>query len=168
MTTDIPKPDTPLVDARGLLATPWYKYFVSLQKAATDTGGADDAFILSGVLGAQGGQDAEEVFALLALPTEGPEPYQRGIRLSSASTQIGPNDFTVLLDATSGPVTAALPPASANRDRIVVVKKIDITANTVSIAANGSDLIDWAPAQIIATQWQAMAMQSNGAKWFLI
>jgi hypothetical protein len=51
------------------------------------------------------------------------------------------DDFEILVDATAGAVTGSLP-ASIGSGQYIRVKKIDTTANIVTIAAAGADLID--------------------------
>jgi hypothetical protein len=63
-----------------------------------------------------------------------------------------PLDFELLVDATAGPITVSLPPATGT-GQIFHIKKIDSTDNIVTVAANGSDLIDGSISVNFADQW---------------
>lgn len=77
-------------------------------------------------------------------------------------------DHTILVDATAGVVTITLPAAATNAGREYAIKKIDASANAVTIDANGAELIDGAATQALATQWKSMIIQCNGTAWFIL
>jgi predicted ribosome quality control (RQC) complex YloA/Tae2 family protein len=72
----------------------------------------------------------------------------------------------ILVDATAGPVTIALAPASKQRDRTVTFKKIDATANAVTIDPDGAELIDGVATMALAAQWDTLTIASGGAQWW--
>jgi hypothetical protein len=75
---------------------------------------------------------------------------------------------TVPADATSGPLTVTLPAASRARDR-VVVKKVDSTANAVTIARAGSDVINVSATSLnLALQHQSVVLRSTGAGVWIV
>lgn len=74
----------------------------------------------------------------------------------------------ILVDAAAGPVTIALAPAAKQRDRTVAIKKIDASANIVTIDADGTDLIDGAGTATLAFQWECITIASNGEGWFIL
>jgi len=91
------------------------------------------------------------------------------IRTSTAiNTIVLISDYTILVDATGGAITTDLPQASTVPNRILNIKKINNTANTVTIKPNGSDLIDFGASIIISTYLQTVRIQSNGIGWFVI
>ena len=61
-------------------------------------------------------------------------------------------DFLRLADATTGSITGQLPPATGSK-QIYRVKKIDSTDNVVTIAADGTDLIDDSISINLVDQW---------------
>jgi len=72
----------------------------------------------------------------------------------------------VLVDASGGPVTVTLPgPTSAT---VVTVKKIDSTANAVTIATPGSETIDGDSDRTLTAQWVAREVASDGANYYVI
>lgn len=77
-------------------------------------------------------------------------------------------DHTILVDATAGVVTITLPAAAASVGREYAIKKIDASANAVTIDGNGAELIDGAATQSLATQWKSMIIQCNGTAWFIL
>jgi lysophospholipase L1-like esterase len=74
----------------------------------------------------------------------------------------------VLVDASSGPITITLPVITANGQR-VAVKKIDTSANVVTVAAGAGNTIGSASASSvpIRLQDQAVTYQAYGANWVI-
>jgi hypothetical protein len=89
----------------------------------------------------------------------------------SISTKTG--DYSILTtdcflaaDCTSGPITFTLPSASANTGRIFYCKKIDSSANFLTIAGSGGDTIDGASSQSFNGQWMSLSLVSTGSTWW--
>ena len=74
----------------------------------------------------------------------------------------------LLADATDAGFTITLPDATSDSGLRITIKKIDVTANAVTIATVSSQTIDGASTQSISTQWQSLDIISNGTNWFLI
>ena len=51
---------------------------------------------------------------------------------------------------------------------VYTIKKIDASANTVTIDADAGELIDGVLTQVLTTQWQAVRIQSDGTGWIII
>jgi hypothetical protein len=77
-------------------------------------------------------------------------------------------DFTIVVDATSGALVITLPAASGCTRRLYIIKKIDASANTVTIDANASETIDGALTKVLSAQWEKIMIQSNGTGWYVI
>jgi hypothetical protein len=75
---------------------------------------------------------------------------------------------TVLADATSGNITLTLPAAASNVNKFFRIKKIDSSANTITVDGNASETIDGDTTMIISFQWSAMDIVSNGTGWYII
>ena len=71
-----------------------------------------------------------------------------------------------LMNATSGNLTVTLPTNSAGRE--IDIKKIDSSANTVTIDGNGSETIDGNSGIVISSQHNSLTMVSDGSNWFII
>lgn len=78
---------------------------------------------------------------------------------------VAANDQTVLADATGGATTIKLPAALVS-GKSVTVKKIDASANAVTIDGNGHT-IDGSATKAIVAQWNSRTMQTDGTNWFL-
>ncbi|MFJ7266674.1 hypothetical protein ACIQV3_08390 [Streptomyces sp. NPDC099050] len=72
-----------------------------------------------------------------------------------------------VIDATSGNITITLISAVATRNRYVV-KKVDATANTVTVAAAGVQTIDGAAAKVLTTQWETVTVIPSGGNWLTV
>ena len=77
-------------------------------------------------------------------------------------------DFVILVDATSGPVTITLPAAALNDGRHYHVKKIDASANTVTIDGNGSETIDGLTTQVMTIQYTSRHVVSDASNWSIL
>lgn len=95
--------------------------------------------------------------------------YQRNIGLlPGISTKTG--NYTVLItdkflrcDATTGAFVITLP-AAPSSGQTLIVKKIDSTANAISIAGNGKT-IDGLASYTISAQWNSITLTYNGTTW---
>lgn len=76
------------------------------------------------------------------------------------------SDGTILVDATAGNITITLLTASGNSDKKFTVKKIDSTANTVTVSNAAG--IDGTTTKVYSTQYSGGSFQSNGTKYFII
>jgi hypothetical protein len=91
-----------------------------------------------------------------------------GIVTKTADYTATANDFTIRCDATSGAVTITLPAAASHTGRIYRVKKVDASANAVTIDGNSSETIDGSATVSSTTQYASWTIQSNGTNWDII
>lgn len=86
----------------------------------------------------------------------------------NSSTTLDDTHAVVLIDASGGPVTVTLPSVSGIGRRRYVVKKIDSSANAVTVAASGAEMIDGTTSKTLAIQYEALEVVTNGTAWFVI
>jgi len=107
--------------------------------------------------------------------TNGPA-VESGVR--PACTLVGPadspysvqtTDFVIIADATAGAVVITLP-AADDGNQLVRIKKLDSTANTVTINAAGGQTIDGASSLVLTTQNEAKDFQAVNqlAAWVIL
>lgn len=77
-------------------------------------------------------------------------------------------DEGILSDAFTGPKTMRLPGAAAYKLDSFIVKKIDATANPVTVMAQSGESIDGASSYEIAAQWSFVEVVSDGVNWFVV
>jgi len=82
----------------------------------------------------------------------------------TVSTTLDVSHEIVLVDATAGNITITLPTA-IGVEKIYKVKKIDSSANTVTIDGNGAETIDGAATQVIYDQNYHLSLVSNQTNW---
>ena len=70
-------------------------------------------------------------------------------------------------DTTNGGFTVTLPDATRVHDMEISLKKVDATANVVTIATLGG-LIDGAATATIPAQWGSKTLYSDGDNWYII
>lgn len=77
-------------------------------------------------------------------------------------------DTYIAVDASGGAVTITLPTATAQAGQIYTVKKIDSSANAVTIDGDGAETIDGAATHVIGAQWGTAHIVSNGTNWHVL
>ena len=92
----------------------------------------------------------------------------QGIRTVTSAPTLIASDCTVLCDATSAGFTVALPAAATSSGRMLVIKKIDASANVVVIDANASETIDGALTVSIAARYNSFTLHCDGSAWYVI
>ena len=90
------------------------------------------------------------------------------LRTITASAAAAADDYMLLCDATSAAITVTLPAAASNAGRVILVKKIDVSANAVTIDGAGAETIDGAATQSTTTQWTSFSVQCDGTGWFIV
>ena len=95
--------------------------------------------------------------------------FSSSVRSVTASATATRDDTTILVDATAGPVNITLLPAtpvqnSVVQGQILTIKKMDSSANTVSLVGT----VDGVTNKVIVTQYSVMTVQRNGAGFVLL
>jgi hypothetical protein len=74
----------------------------------------------------------------------------------------------LLCNTTSGDITATLPPAAANPNTEIVIKKVSSDANTVTVVGTGSDTVEGEASLTINYGGSAALFVSDGvSNWDL-
>jgi hypothetical protein len=84
------------------------------------------------------------------------------------STFTAGSALTFLCDATSGAMSANLPAASGQNGRVYIFKKVDSSANAVTVTAAGSDKIDGAGTKVLTAQYSTVGLHCDGTAWWII
>ena len=77
------------------------------------------------------------------------------------------NDDIVLCNAASASFTVTLPAAADYTGKMFWIKKIDSTANTVTVDGAGSETIDDGTTAVIRNQYEAINVISDGTEWWI-
>lgn len=77
-------------------------------------------------------------------------------------------DYALFGDATTASFIITLPTASSASGKMYSFKKIDASANTVTIKGNGAELIDGTNTKVITTQYNGFTVVSNGTVWYVL
>lgn len=72
----------------------------------------------------------------------------------------------IVADATAATLTINLPPLAGSQGKILYIKKIDSTGNTVIVDANGSELIDGSLTSTLSSQYQFLIMVAGITHWW--
>lgn len=79
---------------------------------------------------------------------------------------VASTDEVILVNATGGPISVVLPVPVLGRR--VNIKKIDVSANAVTVNHHAAENIDGAPSFPLASQYDAVTVVSDGANWFVL
>ena len=102
------------------------------------------------------------------LPSWGANSVVMATATKTTNYTVTTSDTVILADATAGNVTITLPSASSASGYRFFVKRIDGSANSVSIARAGSDTIDGSISLNITVQYVSITLISNGSNWFIV
>ena len=74
----------------------------------------------------------------------------------------------IFCDATSGAITVNLPTISGNTGRQYTIKKIDSSANAVTVDGSGAETIDGSTTAVINSQYESITIQATSSEWGII
>jgi hypothetical protein len=100
--------------------------------------------------------------ALVFIPIGGTSS-SLSVRTVTASDSVLPADYTILSDATTASLTISFP-AAPGTGRVLNNKKIDASANTVTLDGNGND-IEGGATVVISTPQLSLETQYDGVAW---
>jgi hypothetical protein len=86
----------------------------------------------------------------------------------SAATTLTDDYDVYLCDASGAAFTVTLPKAGLYSGKLYYLKKIDSSANAITIDADGSETIDGAATQSIENQYQTITLFSDGTGWNVV
>lgn len=78
------------------------------------------------------------------------------------------DDTTIRVNAATGPKVLTLLPAASVAERILMVKKVDGTVNTVTIDPAGAETIDGSANFVLSNANDSIIIQSNGVSWDIV
>lgn len=78
-------------------------------------------------------------------------------------------ESVVIADASKAPLTARLPRASESAGRHCTVKKVDSTANTVTIIGRSNDeVVDGNQGYVLAQRFESASLVCDGRQWLVV
>jgi hypothetical protein len=93
--------------------------------------------------------------------------HKNVVSVSAAHTAAMGEDV-LLGDATGAAFTVTLPPAAQYKGLQFIIKKVDASANAVTIDGAGSETIDGAATLDLASQYDSATVISDGTGWHVI
>lgn len=95
--------------------------------------------------------------------------YSANVASKTGAYTLTTSDAIVLANATSAAFTVTLPStASVPTGRRFAIKKVDSSANAVSVNTTSSQTIDGGTTYSLSTQWQSLSVVSDGTNWVII
>lgn len=94
-------------------------------------------------------------------------PSLTAISTKTTTYSVLTSDSTILADASGGGFTITLPGAS-NAGFKVIIKKVDTSANVVTISRAGSDTIEGSTTRTLRYQYESLTLQADGGALFVI
>ncbi len=77
------------------------------------------------------------------------------------------SDYFIFCDATAGAMSINLPTAVGIAGKVYIIKKIDATANAVTIDPSGAELVDGGGTLAFNTQYTSYSIVSNNVGWWV-
>ena len=77
-------------------------------------------------------------------------------------------DDIIICDATGGAFSITLPVAATASGKVYHIKKIDVSANAVTIDGDGAETIDDSATLILTSQYDAAQIVCDGSEWWII
>lgn len=90
------------------------------------------------------------------------------ISTKTGNYTVANSDNVLLANAASGNIVFTLPTAASGVGKVFFFKKIDSSANSMTVHANGSELIDGLNTQSTISQYESFTLVSNGSAWFML
>lgn len=95
--------------------------------------------------------------------------YNANAKTVTSDHTVGASDHTILVNCASGAITIKLPAVSQRRYPYVVVKKIDASANAVTISPTGSSVtIDGSSTLTLGAKYQQVILHADSTEWRLL
>jgi hypothetical protein len=92
----------------------------------------------------------------------------RNVVLNPSSPYTAQNNDIIIWDVSGGSGTVNLPVAATAGNFRIDVKKIDSSANTITVDPNGAELIESGSTAIITTQYEAISTVCDSTQWWII
>ncbi len=89
------------------------------------------------------------------------------VRTITSSDTASATDEVILCNAASGAITVTLPAANGG-NRYFYIKKIDSTANAVTVDGASSETIDDVTTRVLSSQYDSIEIVSDGSEWWII
>ena len=74
-------------------------------------------------------------------------------------------DYSVLANATGGAFSVTLPPSASSDRRVLQVKKINASANAVTVDGYLGELVEDAATQALTLQGENLMLVCDGTQW---
>jgi len=78
------------------------------------------------------------------------------------------NNETILANVSAGAFAITLPTAVGATGKTYCIKKIDSSANAVTVNTTSAQTIDGATSRLLTNQYDAIQVQGDGSNWFII
>jgi hypothetical protein len=86
----------------------------------------------------------------------------------STNTTLDATHNVVDVDASSAAITITLPTAVGINGREYVIRKLDSSANAVTVDGNGAETVNGAATKALSTQYETVHIMSDGANWIIL
>lgn len=90
------------------------------------------------------------------------------ITTKSANYTATVTDDTILANTQAQNVTVTLLTAAAVTGKLLTIKKIDTSANSVIITTTSSQTIDGQSSYVVSTNYSGVNVQSDGSNWWIV
>jgi len=156
-------------DSKGSIAIGTNSFVDNVANAVAIGRDAIASHFFSATLGAESVTDADEQVMLGTEFTHTKTPGGRRVSLIATSSDhtLEVYEHALTVDATGGNRTVTLRPLSGKLGQVYRIKKIDSSANTVTIDADASETIDGATTRVLTAQYEAVDLVAGASEWHI-
>lgn len=90
------------------------------------------------------------------------------VTVASSTYSVQDNDVLIELNAASNNIAVTLPTGTAYDDRMLLFKRSDVTANTVTITRGGTDTIEGGTSIALTYQYAGLILVKKGTVWLKV
>jgi hypothetical protein len=95
---------------------------------------------------------------------------EQSVRVTFAMSPypVSATDQKMVCDCTGGNIIVNLPTAIGINGRVLTIKKMDITTNTVTITPFGAQTIDIQPNYVISIPNDSISVEADSGNWWIV
>ncbi len=95
-------------------------------------------------------------------------PARLDVAAINTDTALTASNDLAIVDASGGAVNITLPTPTGNTGKVIYIKKTDSSTNTVNVKQNAAETIDGTANRVLNSQWDTLAVVTDGTNWFII
>ncbi len=92
----------------------------------------------------------------------------KAANVTAKTYPVATTDFSIFANAVSNDISIDLPLASVATGRVLFIKRIDKTSNTVAVTGSSTNTVEGKTSISLSSQYSSLTLISNGSEWFIL